>query len=66
MLVFRAGVWIIIDVVLSDPIFTDGHHREIAAIIASRMEKGDSLVAATAAAEQAIYLRLYGGLVVRK
>ena len=66
MLVFRAGAWTEIDVVLSDPIFTEGHRREIAAIIASRMEKGDSLTAATAAAEQAMYLRLYGGLVVRK
>jgi hypothetical protein len=66
MLVFRSGTWTTTPVVLSDPIFTEGHRREIASIIASRMEKGDSLVAATAAAEQALYLRLYGGLVMRK
>ena len=63
MLVFRSGVWKTIPVIFSDPMFTEGHRREAAAIIASRVEKGGSLVSATAEAEKTLYLRLYGGLV---
>ena len=59
MLVFRSGTWKTIPVVFSDPMFTEGHRREAAAIIASRVEKGGSLVAATAEAEKTLYLRLY-------
>jgi hypothetical protein len=66
MLVFRSGVWRNVDVALSDPIFTEGHRREAAAMIATAMERGISLVAAIAEAEKTLYLRLYSGLVMRK
>jgi len=66
MLVFRSGIWRSVDISLSDPIFTESHRREAAAMIASSMEGGISLVAATAAAEKILYLRLYKGLVMRK
>ena len=66
MLVFRSGLWRSVEVSLSDPIFTDAHRREAAAMIASYMEAGVSLVAATAEAEKILYLRLYKGLVMRK
>ena len=66
MLVFHSGAWSDIQVSLSDPIFTEGHRREAASMIASYMKKGISLVAATAEAEKTLYLRLYSGLVMRK
>jgi hydroxymethylpyrimidine/phosphomethylpyrimidine kinase len=66
MLVFRSGSWRNVQVVLSDPLFTDGHRREAASIIAARMGKGASLVAATAAAEQVLYSSLYAELVTRE
>ena len=66
MLVFRSGIWRSVDVPLSDPIFTEGHRREAASMIASSMEGGSSSVTAIAEAEKVLYLRLYKGLVVRK
>jgi len=66
MLVFRNGTWKKVEVKLSDPIFTEGHRREAAALIASRTEKGDSLVSATAEAEKVLYGRLYPNLVSRE
>ena len=66
MLVFRNGTWKTVEVELSDPILTEGHRLEAAALIASRMEKGDSLVSATAEAEKVLYNRLYPQLVSRE
>jgi hypothetical protein len=66
MLVFRSGSWRNVQVVLSDPLFTEGHRREAASMIAASMDKGASLVAATAAAENALYLRLYPDLAIRE
>jgi hypothetical protein len=66
MLVFRGGAWRNVQVVLSDPLFTEGHRREAASMIAAGMDKGASLVAATAAAEKALYLRLYPDLAIRE
>ena len=66
MLVFRSGAWRNVQVVLSDPLFTEGHRREAASMIAASMDKGASLVAATAAAENALYLRLYPDLAIRE
>jgi hypothetical protein len=66
MLVFRNGTWNTVDVAFSDPILTESHRREAAALIASRVEKGDSLVSATAEAEKMLYGRLYPGLVSRE
>jgi hypothetical protein len=66
MLVFRNGTWKTVDVALSDPILTEDHRREASALIASRMEKGDSLVSATAEAEKMLYGRLYPDLVSRE
>lgn len=66
MLVFRSGGWRNVQVVLSDPLFTEGHRREAASMIAASMDKGASLVAATAAAENALYLRLYPDLAIRE
>lgn len=59
MLVFRSGQWHDIDVNLSDPIFTEGHRREAAAMMASLIEKGVSLVSARAEAEKTLYSRMY-------
>jgi hypothetical protein len=66
MLVFRNGIWKTVEVALSDPLFTEGHRREAAAMIASRMEKGESLVSARAEAEKILYSRLYPELVSRE
>lgn len=65
MLVFRNSLWRSVPVILSDPIFTQGHKQEMAASIASQMDAGISLVSATAEAEKTLYMRLYG-LVLRK
>lgn len=62
MLVFRSGAWRTVQVVLSDPLLTEGHRREAASMIAAKMDKGASLTAATAEAEKTLYLRLYPGL----
>ena len=64
MLVFRNGKWLDVPVSLSDPIFTEGHRREMATMIAGRIES-TSYAVALAEAEKAMYLRLFG-LVPRK
>ena len=66
MLVFRSGSWTDIPVNLSDPLFTEGHRREAAALIGTRLAGGVSLAAATAEAEKILYMRLYPELVMRK
>jgi hydroxymethylpyrimidine/phosphomethylpyrimidine kinase len=66
MLVFRKGTWYTVDVHLSDPLLTEGHKRTAASIIASRLEKGSSMIAATAAAEKTLYLQIYSGLLSRE
>jgi hypothetical protein len=66
MLVFRSGSWKTVQVNLSDPIFTEAHRREAAAMVGTRIIKGISLAAATAEAEKILYMRLYPELVMRK
>ena len=58
MLVFRNGKWLDVPVNVSDPIFTEGHRREMATIIASRVESS-SYASALAEAEKVLYQRLY-------
>ena len=58
MLVFRNGKWLDVPVNVSDPIFTEGHMREMATIIASRVESS-SYASALAEAEKVLYERLY-------
>ena len=66
MLSFRGGVWRTVNVVLSDPIFSEEHRLQAAAIAATAQQKGLSVQASTAEAERVLYERLYGGLVPRK
>jgi hypothetical protein len=66
MLVFRSGAWRSVQVVLSDPLLTEDHKRYAASIIASRLEKGDSLHSATVEAEKSVYLRIYRDLRVSR
>ena len=66
MLVFRNGSWRSVQVVLSDPLFTKSHKRRAASMIASRMDKGDSLHSATLEAEKTLYLRIYDDLHVSR
>lgn len=58
MLVFRNGRWLDVPVNVSDPIFTEGHRREMASMIASRVESR-SYASALADAEKVLYERLY-------
>jgi hypothetical protein len=58
MLVFRNGRWLDVPVNVSDPIFTESHRREMATMIASRIESC-SYASATAEAEKLLYERLY-------
>lgn len=58
MLVFRNGKWLDIPIKVSDPIFTEGHRREMATIVAAKIEN-TSFAAAMAEAEKVIYMRLY-------
>ena len=62
MLVFRKGVWLSVEIVLSDPLFSEGNRMEAASIAATAMEKGLSVQAATAEAERILYGRLFPGL----
>ena len=64
MLVFHSGQWLDIPVKVSDPIFTDGHRREMATMIAAKANI--SYEAAAAAAEKVLYMRLCRGLVPRE
>jgi len=66
MLVFRSASWHSIEVNLSDPLFTDAHRREAAAMIVTSVQRGISLAAARADAEKILYMRLYDSLVMRK
>lgn len=66
MLVFRKGVWRTVEIVLTDPLFSEGHRMEAASIAATAMEKGLSVQAATAEAERILYGRLFPGLVPRE
>lgn len=59
MFSFRNGVWRSVNVILSDPIFSEEHRLQAAAIAATAMEKGLSLQAATSEAERILYERLY-------
>ena len=63
MLSFRGGMWRKVNVVLSDPVFSEEHRLQAGAIVATAMEKGLSVQAATAEAERILYRRLYGASV---
>jgi len=56
---FRNGVWRSVNVILTDPIFSEEHRLQAAAIAATEMEKGLSLQAATSEAERILYEKLY-------
>ena len=64
MLSFRSGVWASVNVALSDPLFSEAHLLQAAAIVATGMKNGLSVQAATAEAERILYERLYFGLSV--
>ena len=66
MLVFRKGVWRAVEIVLTDPLFSEAHRMEAASIAVTAMEKGLSVQAATAEAERILYGRLFPGLVPRE
>ena len=66
MLSFRSGTWALVNVALTDPLFSEGHLLQAAAIIATEMKKGLSVQAATAEAERILYERIYGTLVPRE
>jgi 2,3-bisphosphoglycerate-independent phosphoglycerate mutase len=48
-----------VNVILTDPIFSEEHRLQAAAIAATAMEKGLSLQAATSEAERILYEKLY-------
>ena len=66
MLMFRGGVWSSVNIVLSDPLFSEGHLLQAAASVATGVKKGLSVQAATAEAERMLYKRLYGTSVPQK
>jgi len=59
MLSFRGGVWIKTSCVLPDPLFSEEHLLQAAAIAATGIQNGLSVQAATAKAEQILYERIY-------
>ena len=59
MFSFRNGVWRSVNVILTDPIFSEEHRLQAAAIAATAMEKGLSLQAATSEAERILYEKIY-------
>jgi hypothetical protein len=59
MLTFRDGVWSNVDIVLWDPIFSEEHRLQAAAIVATGIKNGLSVQAATAEAERILYERMY-------
>ena len=63
MLVFRKGQWKDIVISLVDPVFSEEHKKLAASIAASSGKTGD---AAMAVVEEALYSRLYPGLLPRK
>jgi len=63
MLSFRGGVWSTVNVALSDPLFSEVHRLQAAAIVATAVQKGLSVQAATAEAERILYERLFPKLV---
>ena len=66
MYAFRNGTWRHVNIALSDPLFSEEHRREAAAIVATKMEKGVSLQASTAEAEKILYSKLFPRLVSGK
>jgi hypothetical protein len=63
MLVFRKGQWKEIVLPLVDPVFSEEHKKLAASIAASSVKTGDALMAVV---EEALYKRLYPGLLLRK
>jgi len=63
MLVFRKGQWKEIVLPLVDPIFSEEHKKLAASIAASSAKTGDALMAVV---EEALYMRLYPGLLPGK
>jgi hypothetical protein len=59
MLTFRSGVWSVVNVALSDPLFSEAHRLQAAAIVATGIKNGLSVQAATAEAERILYERLF-------
>ena len=59
MLTFRNGVWRSVNVVLTDPLFSEAHRLQAAAIVATGMKNGLSVQAATAEAERILYERIF-------
>jgi hypothetical protein len=60
MLIFRRGKWHAIQILLSDPMLTEGHKWTAAALVANGLVKGASVETATAAAEKTLYEKIYG------
>ena len=63
MFVFRKGQWKEIVLPLVDPIFSEEHKRLAVSIAASSAKTGDALMAVV---EEALYKRLYPGLLSGK
>lgn len=64
MWVFSRGKWIDITLPFSDPVWTEGHKRMAATVIASALGRGATIVAAEREAEEVVYSVLYEGLSV--
>jgi 2,3-bisphosphoglycerate-independent phosphoglycerate mutase len=52
------------EIALTDPLFSEEHRLQAAAIVATAVKKGVSVQAAMAEAERILYERLYSGLSV--
>jgi len=59
MLTFRNGVWRSLTIVFTDPLFSEEHRLQAAAIAATAVQNGLSVQAATNEAERKMYERLY-------
>jgi hypothetical protein len=59
MLTFRSGVWRSLSIAFTDPLFSEEHRLQAAAIAATAVQNGLSVQAATSEAERRIYERLY-------
>ena len=62
MLVFRKGQWISVSVPSTDPMLGTHHKQRLAAAIGTRVAKGQSVAAATQAAEAELYQEIFPGL----
>lgn len=66
MLFFRSGVWYDVEISLSDPLISEQHRMQLAAAVATDVQRGMSVQHAMAKAEAKFYERRFPGLVPRE